>query len=112
MSFAETPARNQLFPELAGEPLESRAFGGVGREAQALSVGCDDWECGVFFISRSSARFVSFIARGLMYGAPNRCAARRSRIIIRRARALSDFGYEFLLVQMNRQLVPKIETFL
>jgi pantetheine-phosphate adenylyltransferase len=35
---------------------------------------------------------------------------KRSRIIIRGLRALSDFEYEFQLAQMNRQLAPEIET--
>ncbi len=36
---------------------------------------------------------------------------RRSRVIIRGLRALSDFEYEFQLAQMNRRLAPEIETF-
>lgn len=35
---------------------------------------------------------------------------RKSRIIVRGLRALSDFEYEFQLAQTNRQLAPEIET--
>jgi pantetheine-phosphate adenylyltransferase len=35
---------------------------------------------------------------------------RRSRIIIRGLRAVSDFEYEFQMAQMNRHLYPEVET--